>query len=57
VHSMLLDKNLPLSTRRADPSGPHRHSVQYVEYSVTYERKPTCTPASCAYYEWCRQQL
>jgi hypothetical protein len=46
-----------LSTRRADPSGPHRHSVQYVEYSVTYERKPTCTPASCAYYEWCRQQL
>jgi hypothetical protein len=57
VHSMLLDKSLPLAVRRADPTGAYRHCVLYVEYNVTYERQPTCTPASCAYYEWCRQQL
>jgi hypothetical protein len=57
VHSMLLDRNLPLAVRRTDPTGAYRHCVLYVEYNVTYERQPTCTPASCAYYEWCRQQL
>jgi hypothetical protein len=57
VRSMLLERNLPLALRRADPMGAYRHCVLYVEYNVTYERHPTCTPASCAYYEWCRQQL
>jgi hypothetical protein len=48
---------LPLSLQRRDPLGLARHCVTYTRIDCASHAYPTCTPKTCAYYHWYKQQL